>query len=94
MRLYISLDNKLTKLTPGNLDFHRAGGKDQLVDLGGISSHPEGERILIGVHTHGFIAAVTAAFRDHYPLKLKPQHFWLMVAQAVAVHVSIILRSV
>ena len=59
--------------------------------MGGLSSHPDDERVLVGGHEHGFIAAVTAAFRDHYPLSLKPQHFWLMIAQAVAVHVSTIL---
>ena len=67
---------------------------NKLVDQGGMSSHPAGERILAREHKHGFIAAITAAFRDHYPLKLKPQHFWIMVTQAVAIHVSIKRTSV
>ena len=58
-----------------------------------MSGHPDGQRVLVGGHEHGFIAAVTAAFRDHYPLSLKPQHFWLMITQAVAVHVSNIIAK-
>lgn len=40
-------------------------------------------------HKHGFISAVTAAFKDHYPLALRPQHFFLLVAQGVAIHVDL-----
>lgn len=34
------------------------------------------------------IAAATAAFAGHYPLAVKPQHFWLMILQSVATHVE------
>lgn len=60
-----------------------------LVDAGGKSSHPADERMLLDGHRHGFIAAVTAAFAHHYPLALRPQHFWLLVAQGVATHVDL-----
>jgi len=59
-----------------------------LVDVGGKSAHPEGERMLSDGHEHGFIKAVTAAFQHHYPLALRPQHFLLLVAQGVAAHVD------
>ena len=90
---FIKLKYEQEQIAYGNPDAPRAGGKDQLVDEGGMSGHPDGQRVLVGGHEHGFIAAVTAAFRDHYPLSLKPQHFWLMIAQAVAVHVSTILLT-
>jgi hypothetical protein len=70
----------------------RAAGK--LVDEGGRSAHAPGERMLAQGHNHGFIAAVTAAFKDHYPLALRPQHFWLMVAQGVATHVDLHAEAV
>ena len=87
-RIANKLKYEQEQIAYGNPDAPRAGGKDQLVDEGGMSGHPDGQRVLVGGHEHGFIAAVTAAFRDHYPLSLKPQHFWLMITQAVAVHVS------
>ena len=65
-----------------------------LVDGGGQSQHPSGQRMLSDGHRHGFIAAVTAAFAHHYPLTLKPQHFWLMIAQAVATHVDMNAEAV
>ena len=55
----------------------------RLIDAGGKRSHPN-ELMLAGGHHHGFIAAVTAAFANHCPLVLRPQHFWLLLAQAVA----------
>ena len=63
-----------------------AGG---LIDEGGMSVHPNDEQMLTGVHKHGFIAAVTSAWTKHYPLILRPQHFWLMIAQAVAIHIDL-----
>ena len=65
-----------------------------LVDAGGKCSCPAGEVMLAKGHEHGFIAAVTAAFKDHYPLALRPQHFWLMVAQGVATHVDLNAEAV
>ena len=58
----------------------------RLVDRGGFSSS---QCLLIREgHAHGFIAAVTSAFKHHYPLSLRPQHIWLIILQAVAVHVN------
>ena len=75
-----------------------AGGAGEplrgLVDAGGRYAHPSDERMLAVGHEHGFIAAVTAAFKDHYPLALRPQHFWLMVAQGVATHVDLHAEAV
>jgi len=65
-----------------------------LVDAGGRYAHPPGERMLEDGHEHGFIAAVTAAFKGHYPLALRPQHFWLMVTQGVATHVDLHAEAV
>jgi hypothetical protein len=65
-----------------------------LVDAGGQSQHPDGQQMLSRGHRHGFIAAVTAAFADHYPLKLRPQHFWLLITQAVATHVDLNAEAV
>jgi hypothetical protein len=65
------------------------GSSYGLVDAGGMSSHPSDEHMLCDGHRNGFIAAVTAAFAHHYPLALRPQHFWLLVAQGVAVHVDL-----
>jgi len=65
-----------------------------LVDAGGMSSHPSDEQMLCEGHRHGFIAAVSEAFARHYPLALRPQHFWLLIAQAVAVHVDLNAESV
>ena len=69
-----------------------AGGA--LVDEGGMSVAPVGERMLATGHRHGFISAVTAAFAEHYPLALRPQHFWLMVCQGVATHVDLNAEAV
>jgi len=67
--------------------------KGQLVDRGGSSAgRGQGQQVNTALvcegHTHGFIAAVTSAFKDHYPLSLRPQHVWLLVLQAVARHVD------
>ena len=35
-----------------------------------------------------FVAACTMAFDKHLPLTLRPQHFWLCITQAVAMHVE------
>jgi len=37
---------------------------------------------------HGFIASITQAWDDELPLALKPDHFWLLVLQGVAAHVT------
>jgi len=65
----------------------RAFAGPGLVDEGGYSK--SGAPIISNGHRHGFIAAVTTAFADHYPLQLRPQHIWLLVLQGVATHVDL-----
>merc|ERR1719282_577954 len=60
--------------------------KKGLVDAGGMFSFEESRTLVARLHPHGFIAAAIEAFANHYPLALRPQHFWLMVLQATAVH--------
>eukprot|EP01052_Picozoa_sp_SAG31_P036155 SAG31_NODE_4471_length_3205_cov_2.753059_1_plen_307_part_00 len=78
----------------GKGDAAGAAPQTGLVDAGGKYSCSAGEVMLAQGHEHGFIAAVTAAFKDHYPLALRPQHFWLMVAQGVATHVDLNAEAV
>ena len=35
-----------------------------------------------------FIEAAIRAWSDHYPFRFKPEHIWLLILQAVAVHVD------
>jgi len=79
----ISTEDRLTQLAKG-----------RLIDSGGVSQHAKGERLLMAGHPHGFISAITAAFASHYPLALRPQHFWLMVCQGVATHVDLHAEAV
>ena len=51
--------------------------------------HDPNEELIEGCHPHGFIAAAVSAFANHYPLALRPQHFWLMILQAIATHVEL-----
>ena len=51
--------------------------------------HDPSEEGIEGWHPHGFIAAAISAFANHYPLALRPQHFWLMILQAIATHVEL-----
>ena len=37
---------------------------------------------------HNFINCLLMAFDQHLPLVLKPQHFWLLIVQAVSAHVE------
>lgn len=62
----------------------------KLVDSGGCSSlhASDGPDLVLEAHAHGFIAAVTTAFKDHYPLALRPQHIWLLIVQGIAAHVN------
>eukprot|EP00037_Helgoeca_nana_P004672 m.47359 g.47359 ORF g.47359 m.47359 type:complete len:219 (-) comp15613_c0_seq1:835-1491(-) len=39
-------------------------------------------------HGHGVVAAITTAFDQHLLLSLRPEHFWVLVLQAVARHVN------
>lgn len=60
-----------------------------LVDAGGLFEFGRDASVLSKCHSHGFIAAATAAFAKHYPLSIRPQHFWLMILQGTAVHVRL-----
>ena len=37
---------------------------------------------------HGFIRAAEIAWKSHFPLKIDPIHIWLLILQAVAMHVD------
>lgn len=39
-------------------------------------------------HANGFLAACVMAWKDHHPLKLRPQDFWLAIVQAFGLHVQ------
>ena len=39
--------------------------------------------------TCAFVAAVHAAFADHYPLIISPDHIWMCIAQGLSTHVSV-----
>jgi hypothetical protein len=59
-----------------------------IVDEGGYSKH---KCVFVDQDSNtgnAFIDAVTTAFDYHYPLLLKPDHFWLMVVQGVAIHTN------
>ena len=71
-----------------------AASSPQLVDAGGVMPHDPNERVLRDGHSHGFIMAAIAAFANHYPLALRPQHFWLMILQAIATHVDLHAEAV
>jgi hypothetical protein len=64
-------------------------GEGGVIDSGGYSKCKAPLLAVRRCHRHGFIAAVTTAFANHYPLALRPQHFWLMILQAVATHVDL-----
>jgi hypothetical protein len=62
-------------------------GKAKIIDEGGHSFSGDKPQFSEG-KMHGFIEAVVAAFSNHYPLALRPQHIWLLILQAVAVNVT------
>ena len=52
--------------------------RQSLIDDGAY--FPEANSLdVISGHENGFIAAATKAFAEHYPLAVKPQHFWLLI---------------
>ena len=52
--------------------------RQALIDEGAY--FPEANLLnVIDGHENGLIAAATEAFAKHYPLALKPQHFWLTI---------------
>jgi len=56
-----------------------------LIDSGGMADMGDA-MLLANGHYHGFISATTAAFANHYPLAVRPQHFWCLILQGVAKH--------
>lgn len=53
--------------------------ENKLVDSGSLFSECKNLNLIKSGHKNGFIAAATEAFANHYPLSLRPQHFWLMI---------------
>lgn len=41
----------------------------------------------VSSYSHGFVAAVSAAYNKHHPLVLSPDMIWLLIAQGLALHV-------
>lgn len=44
--------------------------------------------VLAEGHNNGFLNAAVTAFAHHHPISLSPDHFWLLVLQAVSQHVN------
>jgi hypothetical protein len=44
--------------------------------------------------SHPFISTLHACFADHRPLELRPDDFWLMIAQGLSQHLSLCAESV
>lgn len=44
--------------------------------------------VLADGHQNGFVNAAVTAFAYHYPISLSPDHFWLLILQAVSKHVE------
>lgn len=42
---------------------------------------------------HGFVRCVEAAFNDHRPLSLSPDHIWLLICQGLAMHINANAKS-
>lgn len=59
----------------------------KLIDPGACSKHPRGF-IFQKELGNGFIEAVTFAFDGHFPLSLRPEHFWALVLQGVVSHIN------
>eukprot|EP00035_Acanthoeca_spectabilis_P021878 m.440748 g.440748 ORF g.440748 m.440748 type:complete len:399 (-) comp18558_c0_seq1:1086-2282(-) len=74
--------------TEGVARFARAKtvGVGKLISPDSCTEHPD--LLEKQAHGHGFIAAVATAFDQHLPLSLRPEHFWLLVLQAVSRHVN------
>jgi len=55
--------------------------------LGGLEGFSRRADVLVFAGMHAFVSAVNAAFNDHRPLTLSPDHFWLLIAQGFAIHI-------
>ncbi len=62
--------------------------QSRIIDDGGHSQHTSCFVRPSCSTGNAFIDAITTAFANHYPLLLKPDHFWLMVVQGVAIHTN------
>lgn len=85
----LAVPRRMLKRKPQSWKIKQMARRDnaQLVDEGGYSESPC--YIIEEGHANGFIAAVTSAFKDHYPLRLRPQHIWLLILQGIATHVDV-----
>ena len=63
-----------------------AGGA--LVDPGGQMAAAADATALEPIHPHGFVSAAVAAFANHFPMQLRPQHIHLLILQGIAFHVD------
>jgi len=63
-------------------------GVKTILDLGACYPEAEKVQVLTQGHKNGFINAAVTAWSFHYPLSLAPQHFWLLILQAIATHVE------
>lgn len=62
--------------------------KYKLIDDSAFFKEAHETYVLTTCHKNGFIGAAINAFRSHYPLEMKPIHFWLLIMQGVAEHVN------
>ena len=60
-------------------DHSKIYGKNRLIHPKFIQNEQE---------VNGFVFAVHFAFANHYPLVIKPDHIWLLITQALAIHVN------
>ena len=51
-------------------------------------SSPDDKIAQLDDNTSGFISCTLKAWSEHYPLRLKCEHLWLLILQGVAVHVD------
>src|SRR5262245_10640476 len=54
-----------------------------------VEGSSTGRANLVPVDFHGFMATVHAAFNDHRPLVIAPDHIWLLISQGFAAHVRV-----
>ena len=86
----IEPDNEvLEKITCRAANYHIMRQGNFLIDEGGIYPEAKKKEIIRDQHEHGFIAAAILAFDGHATISLRPQHFWLMILQAISTHVGL-----
>jgi hypothetical protein len=66
----------------------RGMARGKLVDPGGVMPVAADATALAPIHPNGFVSAAVAAFANHFPLQLRPQHIHLLILQAIAEHVG------